>query len=312
MSNLTSISTFLLLAFSDVRELQILSFFLFLALYLMAVTGNLLIIVSIIVDNHLHTPMYFFLLNLAMIDLGFISVIVPKIMVVSLMDDRSISYSGCVAQVFFYLFFASSDFVILIIMAHDRHIAICNPLEYDRIMHKGTCLEMVAIGWLVSVLYALLHTCGTFANTFCSNCINQFFCEIPHLLKLSCSEIYLAEVGLLALSCGVGLGCFVFIIITYLKIFAAVLKIPSVLGQKKALSTCIPHLTVVSVYLLTGVFVHVIPPSDASSALDVASAVMYVIIPPTLNPFIYSMRNNEIRAALCKFLKLVFSSTVVF
>nr|XP_020634307.1 olfactory receptor 14A16-like [Pogona vitticeps] len=312
MNNLTSMSTFLLLGFSDDLELQILHFFVFLTLYLMAVIGNLLIIVAVIVDYHLHTPMYFFLLNLAMIDLGFISVIVPKSMAVSLMDDRSISYSGCVAQVFLSLFFAPLDVIVLTIMAHDRHIAICNPLEYDKIMHKGNCLDMVAKGWIFSVFYATLHTCCTFANTFCSNSINQFFCEIPHLLKISCSEIYLVEIGLLAFSCGVTLGCFVFIVITYLKIFATVLRIPSVHGQKKALSTCIPHLTVVSLYVLTGVFAHVIPPSDVFSALDVPSAVMYSVIPPTLNPFIYSMRNNEIKAALWKILKVVFSYSDVF
>nr|XP_020663066.1 olfactory receptor 14A16-like [Pogona vitticeps] len=251
--------------------------------------------------------MYFFLFNLAMIEIGSISVRVPKSMAVSvsLMDDRSITYSGCVAQVFLYIFFAPLDFIVLTIMAHDRHIAICYPLEYERIMHKGTCLEMVAKGWIVSIFFAILHTGGTFANTFCSNTINLFFCEIPHLLKLSCYSIYLTELGFLALSCGVALGCFVFIIITYLKIFATVLRIPSVHGQKKALSTYIPHLTIVSVYVLTGIFAHVIPSRDAPSALDVASGVIYSIVPPTLNPFIYSMRNNEIKAALWNILKLV-------
>nr|XP_020663069.1 olfactory receptor 14I1-like [Pogona vitticeps] len=263
-------------------------------------------------DYHLHSPMYFFLLNLAILDLGAVSAIVPKSMVVSLMNDRSISYFGCVAQVFFYFYFATLDFIILTIMAHDRHIAICNPLEYERIMQKGTCLKMIAAGWIFSIFYTMLHTGGTFANTFCSNSINQFFCEIPHLLKVSCSNIYLAEVGLLALSSSVVLGCFVFIVITYLKIFTTVLRIPSVQGQKKALSTCIPHLTVVSLYVLTGIFAYVIPPRDFSSFLDVAFAVMYSIIPPTLNPFIYSMRNNEIKAALWKLFKLVFSSKVVF
>nr|XP_020663065.1 olfactory receptor 14J1-like [Pogona vitticeps] len=303
MANQTSISTFLLLGFSDARELQILHFFLFLALYLTAVTGNLLIIVIVIIDYHLHTPMYFFLFNLAMIDIGSISVIVPKSMALSVMDDKSIFYSGCVAQIFFYIFLASSDLLILTIMAYDHHVAICCPLDYERIMHQGTCLKMMATRWIVSLFFAILHTGGTFANTFCSNTINLFFCEIPHLLKLSCYSIYLTELGFLALSCGVALGCFVFIIITYLKIFATVLRIPSVHGQKRALSTCIPHLTVASMFVCTGAFAYARPPGDASSSLDVAFAVMYSIVPPTLNPFIYSMRNNEIKAALWKLLK---------
>uniref|UniRef100_A0A6J0UUS1 Olfactory receptor 14I1-like n=1 Tax=Pogona vitticeps TaxID=103695 RepID=A0A6J0UUS1_9SAUR len=303
MKNHTSVSTFLLLEFSEVRELQILHFFVFLALYLTAVTGNLLIIIAVTMDYQLHTPMYFFLLNLAILDLGSVSAIVPKSMVVSLMNDRSISYFGCVAQLLFYFYFATLDFIILTIMAHDRYIAICNPLEYETIMNERTCLEMVATGWIFSVFYATLHTCATFANTFCTNSINQFFCEIPHLLKASCSNIYLVEVGFLALSCGVALGCLIFIIVTYVMIFLAVLRIPSVHGQKKALSTCIPHLTVVSLYVLTGIFAYVIPPHDSSSFLDMAFSVTYSIIAPTLNPFIYSMRNNEIKAALLKLLK---------
>uniref|UniRef100_A0A6J0SGW6 Olfactory receptor 14C36-like n=1 Tax=Pogona vitticeps TaxID=103695 RepID=A0A6J0SGW6_9SAUR len=313
MNNFTSMMTFLLLGFSDIRELQIIHFSVLLALYLMAVIGNFLIIVAIIIDYHLHIPMYFFLLNLAMIDLGFISVMVPKSMAVSLMDDRSISYSGCAAQVFFCFFFGSSDLITLTIMAHDRHIAICNPLEYERIMHKEACYKMVAAGWIFSLFYATSHTGATFANTFCSNSINQFFCEAPHLLKLSCSDLYLAEVWLLALSCGAVLGCLLFIFMTYLKIFATVLRMPSVHGQRKALSTCIPHLTVASVYLLAALFAYVKPPRGVSSTLDVVCALIYSIIPPTLNPLIYSMRNGEIKAALWKLFKLVFSSkNIVF
>nr|XP_060639199.1 olfactory receptor 14I1-like [Anolis sagrei ordinatus] len=179
MDNLTSISSFLLLEFSDMRELQILYFFVFLALYLTALIGNLLIITVVAVDSHLHTPMYYFLFDLATVDIGSISVMVPKAMAMSLKNDRSISYAGCVAQVFFYIFFVASGYNVLTIMAHDRYVAICHPLHYERIMHKGVCLQMVAIGLIASLIYAILHTVGTFANTFCSNIVNQFFCEIP-------------------------------------------------------------------------------------------------------------------------------------
>ncbi|XP_078234226.1 olfactory receptor 14A16-like [Pogona vitticeps] len=302
MNNLSSMSTFLLLEFSEVQELRIIFFLVFLTLYLMAVTGNLLIIIPVALDYHLHTPMYFFLLNLAILDLGIISVMVPKSIAMSLMKDRSISYPGCVAQVFFYFFFASSDLTVLTIMAHDRHVAICNPLHYDRIMHKGACLQMVATGWTASLFNAVLHTSGTFAITFCSNNVKQFFCEIPQLLKLSCSDIYLVEVGLLVLSCTLTVGCFIFIIITYVQIFATVVRIPSTKAQKKALSTCLPHLTVVSVFVFSGVFAYARPPSDTSTSLDIAFAVIYAIVPPTLNPFIYSIRNKEIKIALWKLL----------
>ncbi|XP_042329665.1 olfactory receptor 14A16-like [Sceloporus undulatus] len=300
MSNLTSVSTFLLLQFSDVRELQFIHFLVFLTMYLMAVTGNLLIIIAVALDHRLHTPMYFFLFNLAMIDLGTISAIVPKTMAMSLMNDVSISYSGCVAQVFFYLFFGSLDLAVLTVMAYDRYVAICNPLQYERIMHKGACLQMVAIGCMASLLYATVHSGGTFAITFCSNIVNQFFCDIPRLLKLSCSRIYLVEVGFLVISFGMAVGCFIFITVTYSHVFATVFRIPSVHGQKKALSTCLPHLTVVSLLIFSCLFAYAKPPTGTSSHLDIAFSVVYTIIPPMVNPFIYSMRNKEIKSALWK------------
>ncbi|XP_044273442.1 olfactory receptor 14A16-like, partial [Varanus komodoensis] len=311
MSNLTSMATFLLLEFSEVRELQILHFLVFLVIYLVKVTGNLLIILAIALDHHLHTPMYFFLINLAIMDLGTISVIVPKSMAVSLTNNRSILYSGCVAQVFFYFIFAAADISVLSIMAYDRYVAICNPLHYEKIMHRGACLQMVAFGWLAGLLYATLHTCGTFANTFCSNIVSQFFCEIPQLLKLACSDIYLVEVGFTVLGCHVGAGCFIFIIITYVKIFSAVFRIPSVHGQKKALSTCLPHLIVFSLLVFSGIFAFARPPSDASSSVDIAFAAIYSIIPPMLNPFIYSMRNKDIKAALWKLLDFAHSTKTI-
>nr|XP_020663072.1 olfactory receptor 14A16-like [Pogona vitticeps] len=308
MNNHTSMYTFLLTRFSADRELQILHFFVFFILYLMTATGNLLIIIAVALDYHLHTPMYFFLCNLAMLDLGSVSVTIPSSMAMSLMDDTSISYASCVAQVFFYLSFVTANYIVLIIMAYDRYIAICNPLQYERIMHKRACFQMVAIGWITSFGYALLHTVGTFANTFCSNTVSQFFCEVPELLKLSCSNNYLVEVGFLVVGCIVGLGCFVFIMKTYVQIFATVLRIPSVHGQRKAFSTCIPHLTVVSMLVLTGIFAYARPRTDTSSVLDMACAVIYAIIPSLLNPFIYSLRSKELKTALWKLLNFRLSS----
>ncbi|XP_048372487.1 olfactory receptor 14A16-like [Sphaerodactylus townsendi] len=300
MNNLTSVSEFLLLGFSDIQELQILNFFVFVAMYLAALTGNLLIIVAVALDHHLHTPMYFFLVNLATVDLGLISTLVPKAMTNSIMNSRSISYFGCAAQVFMYLLFAASDFFFLIIMAHDRYVAICNPFQYETLMHKGACIRMAVGAWISGILYAILHTGGTFANTFCSNIINQFFCEIPQLLKLSCSDFYLVEIGLLIFSFVIAVGCFTFIVLTYVNIFATLLRIPSVKGQKKALSTCIPHLTVVSLLLFTALFAYGKPPANTSSDLDIVFSVIYTILPPLLNPFIYTMRNKAMKCALLK------------
>ncbi|XP_062813556.1 olfactory receptor 14C36-like [Anolis carolinensis] len=306
MNNFTSTSSFLLLEFSDMRELQILSFFVFLALYLTALIGNLLIVTVVAVDSHLHTPMYYFLFNLAMSDIGSISVMVPKAMAMSLKNDRSITYAGCVAQVFFHVFFATSGFSVLTIMAHDRYVAICHPLHYERIMHKGACLQMVAIGLIGSLIYTILHTGGTFGNTFCSNIVNQFFCEIPQLIKLSCSGISIMETGFLILAFSLALGYLIVIIRSYVQIFVVVLRIPSSQGQKKALSTCVPHLTVVTMFVASGVLVYARSTAQSSN-LDSILSMIYTIIPPTSNPFIYSVRNKEVKTALQNLLRVAIS-----
>ncbi|XP_077169689.1 olfactory receptor 14I1-like [Paroedura picta] len=300
MLNLTSPLEFLLLEFSDIRELQILHFFVFLTVYLTAVTGNLLIIIAVVLDHHLHTPMYFFLLNLALMDLGLVSVTVPKAMANALLNTSSISYPACVAQVFFLVLFEGADMAILTIMARDRYVAICNPLQYETIMHRGACIEMAVSAWIAGTLNGILNSGGTFGVTFCSSMIDQFFCEIPHLLKLSCSDMYFVEVGIIILDSVLGLGCFSFIIASYMQIFAAVLKIPSAHGKKKALSTCVPHLTVVSWLIFSSIFSYMKPQSDSSSGQNVLFATLYAILPPVLNPFIYSMRNKEIKNALLK------------
>ncbi|XP_050773560.1 olfactory receptor 14A16-like [Gopherus flavomarginatus] len=194
MSNRTSMTEFLLLGFSEVRELQILHFLLFLGIYLVALTGNILVITLVVLDSHLHTPMYFFLVNLSIIDLGSISLTVPKSMANSLLNTRSISYAGCVIQVFLFIFFTAVDFGFLTIMAYDRYIAICKPLHYETIMNRRACVQMAVSAWITGVLLSTLHTGNTFAITFCgSNTVGQFYCEIPQLLKLSCSDLYLGE-----------------------------------------------------------------------------------------------------------------------
>ncbi|XP_066486074.1 olfactory receptor 14A16-like [Tiliqua scincoides] len=302
MHHNSSAVEFLLLEFSAIQELQLLHFLLFLALYLVTVTGNLLIICAVVLDHHLHTPMHFFLMNLAMQDLGQASVIVPKSMINSLMNTRHISYSGCVAQVLFFLSFLASDISLLTVMAYDRYVAICNPLQYE--MNKQACVQMVASVWITGLFDGALHASGTFAIPFCSNIVNQFFCEIPQLLKLACSDLYLIEIGAVALSVAIVFGCFAFIIVTYVKIFIVVMRIPSAEGRQKAFSTCLPHLTVFSTLVLTGSFAYLRPTSNTPSNLDLILTVIYSMFPPLLNPLIYSMRNKEIKSALAKLLSL--------
>nr|XP_005309321.1 olfactory receptor 14A16-like [Chrysemys picta bellii] len=301
MSNQTMVTEFLLLGFSDIQELHILHFVVFLVIYLAGLMGNLLIITVVALDDHLHTPMYFFLMNLSIIDLGSISVTIPKSMVNSIMNTRSISYPGCVAQVFLFVVFIAADLALLTIMAYDRYVAICQPLHYDRVMNRRSCVQMAVSAWITGIVYSALHTGNTFKLPFCqSNVINQFFCEIPQLLKLVCSDSYLREVGLLAFSVFLSLNCFVFIIMSYVQIFKAVMRIPSEQGRRKAFSTCLPHLTVVSLFLCTGFFEYLKPTSSSSSNMDLMMGVLYTLVPPIMNPVIYSMRNKEIKAALKK------------
>ncbi|KAM6451736.1 olfactory receptor 14A16-like [Liasis olivaceus] len=293
-------SKFLLLEFSTIWELQIMYITLLLILYVMTVAGNLLIIIAIASDHHLHTPMYFFLMNLAMQDIGSVSDIIPKAVFNSLTNIRNISYSGCVVQVFLNLFFLGSDVALLTVMAYDRYVAICNPLQYEIIMNRKACAKMIGSVWTVNLLNTILHTTEMFTTPFCSNIINQFYCEIPHLLKITCSDSYITEIGAVVFSVSLTFGCFVFIIATYVQILSAVLRIPSVQGRTKAFSTCLPHLTVFSIFLFTGSFAYLRDMSDSPSHLDFIITIMYSIIPPMMNPLIYSMRNKDIKVALSR------------
>ncbi|XP_074789679.1 olfactory receptor 14J1-like [Athene noctua] len=301
MSNGSSTTEFLLLAFADRRELQLLHFWLFLGISLAALLGNGLIITAIACDHRLHTPMYFFLLNLSLLDLGSISTTLPKAMANSLWDNRHISYSGCAAQLFMFAFFITAEFSLLTIMSYDRYVAICKPLHYGTLLGSRACVHMAAAAWGTGFLNSLLHTANTFSLPLChGNTLDQFFCEIPQILKLSCSHSYLREVGLIMVSACLAFGCFVFIVVSYVQIFRAVLRIPSEQGRHKAFSTCLPHLAVVSLFVSTGMFADLKPPSLSSPSLDLVVSFLYSVVPPVVNPLIYSMRNQEIKDALRK------------
>ncbi|XP_071885793.1 olfactory receptor 14C36-like [Anas platyrhynchos] len=299
MPNSSSVSEFLLLAFADTRELQLLHFALFLAIYLAALLGNGLILSAVACDHRLHTPMYFFLLNLALLDLGCISTTLPKAMANALWDTRAISYQGCAAQVFLFVLLIVSEFYLLTIMAYDRYVAICKPLHYGSLLSSRACAQMAAAAWGSGFLNAVLHTANTFSLPLCrGNAVDQFFCEIPHILKLSCSDAYLREVGALVFSVSLCFGCFVFIVVSYVEIFRAVLRMPSEQGRHKAFSTCLPHLTVVSLFVSTGVFAYLKPPSISSPSMDLIVSVLYSVVPSSVNPLIYSMRNLEFKDAV--------------
>uniref|UniRef100_A0A8C3JZ85 Olfactory receptor n=1 Tax=Calidris pygmaea TaxID=425635 RepID=A0A8C3JZ85_9CHAR len=305
MSNSSSITQFLLLAFADTRELQLLHFWLFLGIYLAALLGNGLIITAIACDHRLHTPMYFFLLLLSVLDLGSISTTLPKAMANSLWDTREISYSGCAAQVFLFLLLMSSEYYLLTIMSYDRYVAICKPLHYGTLLGSRACVHMAAAAWGTGFLTALLHTASTFSIPLCQGSgIDQFFCEVPQILKLSCSDSdYLREVGLIVVTAFFSFICFVFIVLSYVQILRTVLRIPSEKRRHKAFSTCLPHLTVVSLFISTVFFAYLKPPSISSSLLDLVVSFLYSVVPPAVNPLIYSMRNQELKDALRKLLQ---------
>ncbi|XP_071415931.1 olfactory receptor 14J1-like [Pithys albifrons albifrons] len=301
MPNSSSISQFLLLPLADTRQLQLLHFCLFLGISLAALLGNGLIISAVACDHHLHTPMHFFLLNLSLTDLGCICTTVPKAMHNSLWDTTTISFMGCAVQVFFLILFIGTEISLLTIMCYDRYVAICKPLHYGTLLGSRACAHMAAAAWASGFLNALLHTANTFSLPLChGNAVGQFFCEIPQILKLSCSDSKLREIGLLAVTVSILFACFIFIVFSYVQIFRAVLRIPSEQGRHKAFSTCLPHLAVVSLFLSTDVFAHLKSPSMSSPSLDVVVSVLYLVVPPTLNPLIYSLRNQELKDAVRK------------
>uniref|UniRef100_U3KKH5 Olfactory receptor n=2 Tax=Ficedula albicollis TaxID=59894 RepID=U3KKH5_FICAL len=289
------------------RQLQLLHFCLFLGISLAALLGNGLIISAVACGHHLHTPMFLFLLNLALSDLGCICTTVPKAMHNSLWDTRNISYEGCAAQVFFFAFFIGSEIALLTIMCYDRYVSVCKPLHYGTLLGSRACAHMAAAAWASGFLNALMHTANTFSLPLCQgNALGQFFCEIPHILKLSCSHSNLRELGLIAVIVCLTFGCFVFMVFSYVQIFRAVLRIPSEQGRHKAFSTCLPHLAVVSLFLSTGTFANLKPPSISSPSLDLSLSVLYSVVPPALNPLIYSLRNQDLKDGLRKIIMNAF------
>ncbi|KAM6224112.1 olfactory receptor 14A16-like [Rhynchocyon petersi] len=303
MMNFTSVAMFFLLGFSDVRKIQILHAVLFLLTYLAALLGNVLIITLTTKDHRLHTPMYFFLKNLSFLDICLISITVPKSIMNSLSNQNTISFVGCVSQVFFFFLLATTEVALLTVMSYDRYIAICHPLRYEVIMSHGACVQMAASSWVSGVVNAILHTASTFSKPMCGSPeVHQFFCDVPQLLTLACSY-NIVELIVIGLSLVLDFVCFVFIDISYIHIFSTVLKIPSREGRSKAFSTCVPHLTVVTLFLFSGFFAYLRPLPKSPSPLDLLVSVFYTIVPPTINPLIYSLRNKDIKMALRKILK---------
>lgn len=303
MANLTTANGFFLMGFSDDRRFQILHALLFLVTYLLALTGNFLIITIITLDHRLHSPMYYFLKHLSLLDLCFISVTVPQSIANSLVNNGYISFGQCILQVFFFISLASSEVAILTVMSYDRYVAICQPLRYDTIMDPCSCKHAVIAVWVAGGLSGLMHTIVNFSIPLCGDrIIHQFFCDVPQMLKLACSYEFINEIAVAAFTTSAALVCLVSIILSYIRIFSTVLRIPTAEGRTKVFSTCLPHLFVVIFFLSAAGFEFLRPPSNSNSAMDLMFSIFYTVIPPTLNPVIYSLRNEAMKAALRKVL----------
>ncbi|XP_031240231.1 olfactory receptor 14C36-like [Mastomys coucha] len=301
MANSTLVTEFFLEVFAETWELRILLSVLFLLVYLGSLLGNLIIIIATTVDQTLNTPMYFFLRNLSILDMGYVSVTVPNACFNSLTDHRNISVAGCAAQIFLVFFCACVEIQFLTTMAQDRYVAICKPLMYPMIMNHQFCVQMTVTSLLTSLVLASVHTFKTFQLSFChSNVVPQFFCDIPSLLRFSCSDTFNNKLLLLLTAIGLSGSCFTFIAISYVRILSAVLKVPVKGERGKAFSTCAPHIIVVSVFLSSGAYVYLRPQETSEIVEDMTLSVFYTIVPPFLNPIIYSLRNKQIKKAVKK------------
>ncbi|XP_053903896.1 olfactory receptor 5A2-like [Malaclemys terrapin pileata] len=303
MKNQTTVTKFILLGLSSDPQMQIFLFVVFLVIYLITLAGNIVIMVVIRADSHLHIPMYFFLFHLSFVDICYSSVTVPNTLRNFLAERKTISVNGCITQIFFFFLLVVTEAFILSAMAYDRYAAICDPLRYMERMSKGICVELVSGAWAISFLYALLNTVFTFKLHFCGpNQISHFSCELPPLLQLSCTETLTNQVVLLTSAVILGSISFLFSLISYILIISTILKIRSAESRCKAFSTCNSHLIVVVLFYLTAFFQYTKPSSVSSVVLDEMFSIQYSILTPMLNPIIYSLKNKDVKTAIGKML----------
>ena len=297
--NETTVSEFLLLGLPIKSEHQNLFYALFLAMYVTTVLGNLLILVLICLDPHLHTPMYLFLSNLSFSDLCFSSVTMPKLLQDMQSQDPSIPYAGCLTQMYFFLFFGDLESFLLVAMAYDRYVAICFPLHYTTIMGPRLCSFLVVLSWVLTTVPAMLYTLLMARLCFCAdNVIPHFFCDMSALLKLSCSDTRVNELVIFFVGGLIIVIPFLLIIMSYARIVSSILKVPSAKGICKAFSTCGSHLTVVSLFYGTIIGLYLCPSANNSTVKETVMSMMYTVVAPMLNPFIYSLRNRDMKGAL--------------
>ncbi|KAM7140687.1 olfactory receptor 1M1 [Molossus nigricans] len=301
--NTTSISEFILLGLSEKPEMETLLFALFLCMYVVTVVGNLLIILVISSDSHLHTPMYFFLANLSLVDFGLATNTVPKMLVNIQTKSKFISYPCCLTQMYFFHFFGIVDSILIAVMAYDRFVAICHPLHYTTIMSPRLCGLLAGGPWVFSYFISLTHILLMMRLVFCGDKIPHYFCDLTPLLRLSCTDTSVNKIFVLIVAGMVIATPFICILVSYARIIVAIMQVPSAGGRKKTFSTCSSHLSVVALFYGTTIGVYLCPSSVRTAVKEKASAVMYTAVTPMLNPFIYSLRNRDINGALRKLIK---------
>ncbi|MBZ3875339.1 Olfactory receptor 1020 [Sciurus carolinensis] len=300
LENGTVKAEFLLLGFSDHPELQSLLFTVFFSIYSVTLMGNLGMILLITTSSHLHTPMYFFIGMLSFIDSCYSSVIVPKLLVDLISAEKTISYNGCAAQLYFFCSLVDTESFLLAAMAYDRYIAICNPLLYTVIMSQRVCCQFALGAFVGGTLSSIIHTTNTFHLSFCSNEINHFFCDISPLFSLSCTDTHMHDIILVVFASLVEAICLLTVLLSYVCIIAAILRTGSAEARRKGFSTCASHLIVVTIYHGTLIFIYLRPSTDHSLDIDKVTSVFYTLIIPMLNPLIYSLRNKDVKNAFRK------------
>ncbi|XP_069086095.1 olfactory receptor 5AP2-like [Pleurodeles waltl] len=302
--NNTSVNEFILSVFTDDPRVKVVLFVLFLLIYILTLVGNVCIVVLVTITSRLHNPMYFFIGNLSFSDFWYSSSVVPKMLVNLMSRERTISYSGCVVQMYFFASLATTESLLLSAMAYDRYIAICNPLIYQVFMSRRFCVQLATVAFFGGFLQSAIQTGCTFSLSFCaSNIISQFYCDIPPLLKLSCSSTYVNEVVIFVCGSFTSVGCLSVILISYIYILSNVMNIKFKGGRTKAFSTCISHLIVVSLFYGTILFMYFRPTSAYSLEQDKVASVFYTVVIPMLNPLIYSMRNKDIKQGIRKVIR---------
>ncbi|KAM4652133.1 LOW QUALITY PROTEIN: olfactory receptor 5A2-like [Discoglossus pictus] len=299
IENHTTIKEFILVGLTEHSEIHLLLFVLFLFIYIICLIGNFCIIITYKFSPSLHTPMYFHLSNFSFLEICYVSSTIPKMLSNLLSDKKTISFYGCAVQMFLFLLLGSTECYMLAAMAYDRYNAICHPLLYNFIMDRRMCIQLITGSYVIGAVNALVHTALTFTSPFCgSTQINHFFCDIPPLLKLLCSDTWINEIIIFFISGAVIVGSFLLTMISYTQIVSTIINIRTASGKKKAFSTCASHFIVVTIFYGSGIFMYM--KSSYSMNQDRIIAVMYAVIAPLLNPFIYSLRNSEVKIAFKK------------